>query len=249
MANKYSVRTITCIGCGETVTKRMRPDSKYCSLHCYRKSPRPQRKTGKMVSCTYCGKDVYKRKVHLDSFSEHFCSLEHANKWQGRNKTSHVCITCGSVFKWSPSRQNNNNILYCSLECRDNDPQRKEMLIKMNANQQQLKPNKIEQAGYAILDSIGIDYVAQYIVSDKFTVDAFVPSKNVVIQFDGEYWHGKPDIYPNPDNRQQKRMALDNSQDAYMAKCGIKVIRFWASNITNNPGHVKYQLLSALALR
>ncbi len=200
-----------------------------------------------MVSCAYCGEVVYKRKVYIESFSNHFCSLDHANKWQGRNKTSHVCIICGKTFQWSPSRHKNNNILYCSLNCRNADPSRREMLIDMNRKQQTLQPNSNEIRGYELLDKLNINYEPQRLMYNKFIVDAYLPDHNIVIQFDGDYWHGNIEKYPNPDGRQVKRMRLDLSQDAYMAKCSVRVFRIWESDLKERPDHVKNQLLLFLA--
>ena len=59
-----------------------------------------------------------------------------------------------------------------------------------------------------------------------------------MVQFDGDYWHGNPASFPDPDQRQRKRMALDKSQDAYMSACGYRVVRFWASEITKQPEYV-----------
>jgi very-short-patch-repair endonuclease len=90
-------------------------------------------------------------------------------------------------------------------------------------------PNKLEALGYSILEKLDIKFIPQYVINNKFTVDAFLPEKNIVIQFDGDYWHGNKNTYSNPDHRQLKRMALDISQDAYMKKIGILVVRFWES--------------------
>jgi very-short-patch-repair endonuclease len=142
---------------------------------------------------------------------------------------------CGKAFYWSPSRHKANNITYCSLACRDADPARHDALIAMNARQQGLSPNKVEQRGYALLDSLGVPYERQHVVGGKFCVDAFVPDAGLVIQFDGDYWHGNPKHFPAPDARQRKRMALDQSQDAYMRACGYRVLRVWASELETLP--------------
>ena len=120
------------------------------------------------------------------------------------------------------------------------------MLLDMNVKQQRLSPNKLERKGYAILDSLNIEYLPQHIIAGKFCVDAFVESFGIIIQFDGDYWHGHPEAFPNPDQRQQKRMRLDVSQDAYMRKCGFTVLRFWGSDIRRYPEQVKQSLASVI---
>jgi len=158
-----------------------------------------------------------------------------------------MCKICGKDFSWSPSRGLSNNIQYCSIECRNKDPERRAHLLRINCIQQQVSPTSIERIGYTLLDDIGADYVPQYILNDKFCVDAFVPACKLVIQFDGDYWHGHPLRFPNPDERQRKRMRLDKSQDAYMRKCGFSVFRAWGSDLRKNPNDIKHQILAALA--
>jgi len=83
--------------------------------------------------------------------------------------------------------------------------------------------NKLELAGRKILQDIGVGFNEQVIMFDKFLVDVLVKDKPIIIQWDGEYWHSKP-----------KRKLLDKSQDAYMKKCGYKVIRITDVEIKNN---------------
>ena len=232
MKNRYKIRTIICKGCGKKITKRMPKNRKYCFLKCYRKSKRPQRKTGKVIKCVWCGKEVYKQKCYL-KHKNNFCSINCANKYQGRNKLKFICKVCGKEFFWSKSRMKDNNPLYCSLKCRDKDPQRKEMLRNLNILQQNLKPNNLEKEGYKILKSLKFEFKKQVLIGNKFLVDAFVPKYNLIIQFDGDYWHGNPKKYKLFSGRQKRRKIIDKSQNAYFKKCGFNVLRIWESEIYN----------------
>lgn len=137
---------------------------------------------------------------------------------------------------------------YCSQECRKKDPATRQRLIEMNQMQQQNKQSSIETIGYALLDRIGILYLPQHLIGGKFCVDAFVPVANIVIQFDGDYWHGNPAKFPTLDARQKKRARLDKSQDKYMLACGYTVLRFWETDIHKHLDSVSTQLRTALAL-
>lgn len=232
-----------CAACGKIFKPPFgKPEQPCCSRECgaiYRRS-------GEMRPCGFCGKDVWVTKGKLANKSLFFCNAEHANEYQGRNKTSHTCKICGKTFKWSPSRSKAYNITYCSIACRDNDPEQRERLIAMNAKQQRMSPNHIEVIGYTLLDSLNVAYERQYLIGKKFCVDAFIPSLNTVIQFDGDYWHGNPAFFPTLDTRQQKRARLDRSQDAYMEACGYSVIRIWASDLQKNLDTVMQRLRSLL---
>nr|OAP95124.1 hypothetical protein A4U53_18045 [Rhizobium leguminosarum] len=104
----------------------------------------------------------------------------------------------------------------------------------MNVEQAVKKTNKLEMAGYAILDEIGEAYEPQKLMFGKFCVDAIYADLRIVVQFDGDYWHGHPINFPTPDARQARRMNIDRSQDAYFTKAGYTVLRLWESDIKKN---------------
>jgi very-short-patch-repair endonuclease len=222
--NKYKIRQFKCLGCGKEVeTRRSANKTNYCSLTCYRNGIRPKNKTGKIIKCGNCEKERY---IPLGQIKKiNFCSKECANKYQGRNKIKYICKICGERFCWSKSRKTQANPLYCSWNCRVKD---KEHIfnnaIKGNIAQQNKKGlNKLELAGRKILMDLNINFQEQVLMFNKFLVDVLLPNKNIVIQWDGEYWHSKP-----------KRILLDKSQDAYLKKCGYKVLRISDKQIKNN---------------
>lgn len=229
------VRTITCAGCGETVTRRMRPGTRYCSLECYRSAPKPQRRTGEDRACAQCGAQFYVQACRIGKGEGLFCSLDCHNEHQGRNKTVHTCKMCGNEFRWSPSRSRSGayRITYCSLACRDADPERRELLLRMNTRQQSGRMTRAEKTGYALLDALGVDYQRQVVFGDSFTPDAVVPAARLVLQFDGDYWHDRAGTSTEP--RILRRVALDRSQDSYIRACGWEVLRLWESDLRDDP--------------
>lgn len=243
----YKIRTITCVSCGKVVTDHMSSKQKYCSLECYRTGRRPSRLTGEDRACEVCGKLSYFSGKRLASTKNFFCSPEHANEWQGRNKDEYVCKTCGKSFKRSPSSKKHTTPTYCSIACRDADPDHVARLIGLNAEQASKKTNKLEAAGYNILDEVGIPYRKQELLFEKFCVDAFYPDARIVVQFDGDYWHGHPVKFPVPDKRQARRIWMDKSQDAYLKKAGCTVLRFWESDVKSNPQKVAEDVQAALS--
>lgn len=228
-----------------------RPEQPCCSRECgriYRTANVTAQRTGYAVPCKVCGKDVYVTESITKGRANFYCSSEHRKEWVKQNKTIHICKICGKEFKHSPSRTKSGkyNVTYCSLACRDADPERREMLLAMTAKQQRMTPNKIERIGYQLLDDLEVEYLPQHLIGGKFCVDAFIPSLNIVVQFDGDYWHYNPALFPTPDTRQQKRMRLDKSQDAYMQVCGYSVVRIWASDLEKHLEQVKMRLQALL---
>ena len=233
-APKNKVREFVCIGCGKTVVKSCVKKQKYCSPECYhahREYRKP--KMGVYKICINCGKKFYVPQGRSQKAIA--CSVKCHNEYQGRNKVHLICKVCGKEFVRSPFFCNQK---YCSIECKNNDPDFLHTLILNNTKRNKLNPSKFESVAYSLMDSLGIVYEKQYIVNDKFTVDAFVPTKNTAIQFDGDYWHGNTIKFPNPDNRQKRRMELDKIQDEYLNSIGIKVIRIWQSDF-NKEGYVE----------
>lgn len=228
------VRTIICAGCGETVTRRARPDQRYCSLACYRSAPKPGRRTGEDRLCTQCGEEFYVPRGRVLKGEGDFCSLACHNAHQGRNRTDHRCKICDGAFTWSPSRtaSGNYNVTYCSLACRDRDPERLAHLAAMQARQQLKRTNKVEMAGYALLDGLGVQYERQAPFKDKFIPDATIPLALLVVQFDGDYWHDRKGT--STEDRIRRRVNLDQSQDAYIRACGWQVVRLWESDLKSD---------------
>lgn len=220
---------IECPVCGNTfwnkgnVSKR-----KYCSRECSGKA----RKNGKEVECVNCGEIIYRTKERLDKNDYNCCSVECLNEYQGRNKIEFICKICNKKFYWSKSRVKDNNPTYCSEECRFKDKERlTEIAVNANLKIQKMKePTSIEIMGRKILEDLGIDFKEQVVICDKFIVDVFVSDYNLIIQWDGDYWHCHPK-YKNPDDRQVRRKKIDESQNAYFKKCGYNLLRFWGSEI------------------
>ena len=230
---KNAIRTYICQGCGKVVTKSCVKNIQYCSTQCYHKHGKTGRKkNGKYITCIVCGNNFYAPASRKDKAIT--CSSACQKIWQSR-KIETKCETCGKTYKLSPSRFKFDNPRFCSLKCRNNNKSVKERLIEMNRKQQYIKITSIEKIGYSVLDNANINYFPQKVMFDRFCVDAYIPVDNIVIQFDGDYWHGNPDKYTILDKRQIKRRALDKSQDAYMKKRGITILRFWGSQIIKNP--------------
>ena len=97
------------------------------------------------------------------------------------------------------------------------------MLLEMNTRQQLGRTTRAERLGYALLDSLGVEYLRQSVFGGKFTPDAVIPSARLVVQFDGDYWHDRNGT--SNEARIRRRVALDRSQDRYVRACGWEVVR------------------------
>lgn len=233
-----SIMLLKCEYCGKDYKTYISPrcEHHYCSRECSYKG----RSSKQKFHCKQCDKEIYRQPNGKKIKQTYFCSVKCFNEWQGRNKLKFICKTCGKEFYRSPSWIKQKQGYYCSLICRNKDEQWKERSC-FKANQIQCKKkglNKLELNGNEILDMLELDYKVQHLINDKICVDVYVPKYNLIIQWDGDYWHGKDKSYEDLDYRVQKRVCLDKSQDAYFLECGFNELRFWESDVYKRKGYV-----------
>jgi len=97
-------------------------------------------------------------------------------------------------------------------------------LTEGHARIEREKPSGLERKLHTILDGLNVKYESSVIIKPRFVVDTRIGS--VIIQADGDYWHGHPRFAPLTE-RQQKQQARDRSHDAYLKKSGYHVERIW----------------------
>lgn len=237
-------KTYACVVCGSVKLLGTSKEAKYCSLACFyiaRTNKTP-------IICGVCDITFYVKVSH--SAKRKFCSKTCHDTHQSRNKRTCTCFHCGVGFERSQSLVMQSGITYCSIVCRDKDTAHLSAVsVKANTALQALKGgSSLEKVGYALLDALGVTYVRQFSVANKFVVDAYIPTSNLVIQWDGDYWHGYRAEGDNTpvDVRVKKRMNLDVSQDAYMKTCGYTVARFWGHDVLSSPKEVLKRISTLL---
>ena len=102
-------------------------------------------------------------------------------------------------------------------------------MARLRQKQQKKKPTKLEDKAKKILSKLKIEFTSYYIIKDKFVVDFYFPPK-LIIQVDGEYWHGHPRFEPLTE-RQIKQRRRDMAQDKYLTTCGYVVERIWERDV------------------
>ena len=94
-----------------------------------------------------------------------------------------------------------------------------------------------ERFAHDFLDKLGVKYIYQYEAKSigRF-FDFFLPQSNVLIEVDGDFWHGNPKIYENgPVNGVQKRAkVIDELKNNWAVNHGIRILRVWEYDINNN---------------
>lgn len=91
------------------------------------------------------------------------------------------------------------------------------------------KPTKLEKRLHACLDAIGVDYQPYAFIKAKFIVDVRIG--RLIIETDGDYWHGHPSMVPLTE-RQVKQQKRDAARNKYLTKCGYTVVRIWERDLS-----------------
>lgn len=94
---------------------------------------------------------------------------------------------------------------------------------------QKRNPSKLEIKLRQYLDQLNIDYESSATIKPNFVVD--IKIGNLIIEADGDYWHGHPRFEPLTD-RQRNQKRRDESRNKYLAACGYSVVRIWESEMT-----------------
>ena len=89
---------------------------------------------------------------------------------------------------------------------------------------------------------LGIDYDTQYYLKDiHHYCDVYIPSKNMIIEFQGDYWHGNPNKYSNDElsEYQRKKVNKDKELREYCSENGINLIEIWESDYDKDSNKIK----------
>lgn len=101
------------------------------------------------------------------------------------------------------------------------------MLPAIQASQR-ANPSSIEKTICKVLGEVGIKYKTQVPFNcGRFIADIFIPSKNLILECNGDYWHNYR-IFP-------ERSKRDESFEEYAKNKGYRLVWLWESEIRKNP--------------
>jgi G:T-mismatch repair DNA endonuclease (very short patch repair protein) len=117
--------------------------------------------------------------------------------------------------------------------------QKLKKVIKKNRAKQvfPFKDTKIELKVQDFLNRLDINYDTHRNMLElerPYQCDIFLPEQNVVIECDGDYWHGNLEVYDNWNNLSQKQKVQkikDYLRTNELLYKGFKVLRLWESEI------------------
>jgi very-short-patch-repair endonuclease len=101
--------------------------------------------------------------------------------------------------------------------------------------------SKLEKEFALILNNLKIEYIQWFYAKDiKAFYDFYLPLKNTIIEVDGDFWHCNPDgKSPEPKyDSQKKNLKRDQIKNQWANDNGFKLLRFWETDINNNPQQI-----------
>lgn len=108
-------------------------------------------------------------------------------------------------------------------------PEGYQRLMAGQAKLQRDKPSKPELRLREMLTDLGICFEPSAAIKKSFIVDIRIG--NLIIELDGDYWHGHPRFYPLSE-RQQRQQKRDRSRDKYLKACEYVIERIWECELT-----------------
>jgi len=86
-----------------------------------------------------------------------------------------------------------------------------------------------------MMKELGIECICQKVIGNKI-YDFYIPSKNMLVEVDGDYFHGNPLIYESKDlNKMQIRnMKNDKFKNVLAKGNGYKLERVWENELHND---------------
>jgi len=124
-------------------------------------------------------------------------------------------------------------------------PEQKKNYIERQAKKMYWNPTGPEIRLGDILDELEIYYFSQKIVKDKI-FDYYIPKMNLLIEVDGDYWHGFGKEYSELNEIQKKSVRNDKDKDIIAKGLGYDILRFWEHDIFNNPDLIKSEILKKI---
>ena len=218
-----SKNTKSCTFCNiEFVVKWPHNPNLYCSTDCRAKAVgkmhegknNPNWKSKVTKTCEWCKQPFEAEPWNADKriWCSQDCCNESRRNTTGKDhpyykpKVRIACEVCGTVRYVKPSLVS--RFRACSKRCAGS-----------LANH---RSSSLETATKAALDIMGEVYEAQARF-EWYSVDFYIPSRRLVIECDGSYWHSLP-----------KQVRLDKSKDTYLRNRGYTIVRLEEADIRQN---------------
>lgn len=111
------------------------------------------------------------------------------------------------------------------------------------------KKTDIEKIFQIILEELEIPFQCKFRIYDKEKInfwfkeyDFLIINTNVLIEVDGDYWHGNESIFNELSDFQKSVQLNDKIKENFANTEGYDVVRFWGSDVKKNSYEVKNKI-------
>lgn len=195
---------------------------------------------------------VWRMKAELATRTNVHCSTE-CRGLARRNRATYTCRHCNRVVDAPVSVAVTR--LYCSRACWveawRQDPLVAERTRSMQRNFLSTRPTtRCEEVLYGLLNEVLTpdSWSSQHLLFGRWTVDAAVPARKIILQADGDYWHGRHRADQN-DPLVRTNRANDRAVNSYAAAAGWTMVRFWEGELLKDVNRCRSRLRSLLDQR
>ena len=127
--------------------------------------------------------------------------------------------------------------------------------LKWMRDNSKVKTSKLETTFINILTSFGliedVDFIHNHLISNiKTFFDFYIPSKKIIIEVDGDFYHCNPNTkYSTPIYEiQKKNKTNDKRKNTWCQNHGMILLRYWEKDINERPEWIISELKKELSL-
>jgi len=228
----------------------------FCSVKCQQK----YKKDNSINTCVVCGKKFlrkYKKIEYYGTCGNLECIEKRKQKRKDSIKKFHwrkLDYADEIEIKRLETRLENDKLLnrkYIAWNKGKHGIYSKETIEKIrNATirqlrDQKIKKTKIEEKIEDFLIEQNIDYIYSFILKQR-QYDFCLKNFKILIEVDGDYWHGNPIRYKQLSDAQKLKQLDDKIKDRIAAENGYTIIRFWENDIYKNFELIKTKIIAAI---
>ena len=118
-------------------------------------------------------------------------------------------------------------------------------------NNFKISSSKEEEFIEEVIKPLGIEFEKQYYIKDiNQYCDIYIPSKNAIIEFNGDFWHANPTKYDRSNlyESQKRKVSKDKIKSDYCKNNGINLIVVWESDYKENKEDVITKIKNKITL-
>lgn len=247
-----------CIHCGEEINNnRFERNIFHTYKFCKACIKDRKHKLYKEYKCSMCGKVVLKKDMVQGTCGDDVCLSLYKEYKNNRIKETHWIKGEDAqkiINKKVKTRIDNDKLFnrkYVAWNKGKTNIYSKETIEKIrkgvinHVKTGRIRKTKIEEKLDDFFSSEKLNYKYSFILKDR-QYDFLLKDYNIIIEADGDFWHGNPKFYDDDDinkknlyDYQKMKKIDDKVKNSIALSNGYQILRFWEDDINNNFDNVK----------